>query len=314
MNYTMKIKPVPQLIKQPDGYSCGATAVKMALGLLNIRMTIAELKPMFSTNPDTGTTHEGMIAGFQAMNIPFTLTISNNTPFETLDAAIAEDKVFLMRTLISGCKHWILVYAKLGDDYLVADPVGYFWTLTPKKAQEIWGARAYDGFIIDHSIEEEVVIRRIHEDEVDEALYVGYESFRAQIPYQTATGFKGTVMGSVGDDTYDCWVAVHNGDIIGGYFLGHNQMWGKDYEDQTGLQGVALFLLPEYRGMKIGDALRRIPLSVDYLNYDYVWGMHMSCLKNVKNWTKFGRKEVENYGGVHTTVMDLREKRAQITV
>jgi hypothetical protein len=64
--------------------------------------------------------------------------------------------------------------------------------------------------------------------------------------------------------------------------------------------------------MGIGNALRSIPLGMP--DIDYVWGMHLECLNNVDKWTKFGRKEVENFGGIHTTVMDLKAKRASLNI
>lgn len=309
---TLSIKPIPKLTAQPDGYSCGATAVKMALELFNKRLTVEELKPLFLTNPHTGTTHEGMIAGFEYLKVPYTRTVADPAPFTTLDEAMTANKVFLMRTLISGCKHWILIYAKRGSNYMVADPMGYFWELSPERAERIWGARDYDGFIIDLPTSEEVVIRPIREDEVDDALFAGYLSFKEQIPSQTFQSFKGTVMGSMDDDISKCFVAVHRGDVIGGYFLGARKLWIEEFENLNGLHGVALFLLPEYRGMGIGNALRSIPIGMEEV--DYIWGMHMDCLKNVGHWTKFGRVEIEDFGGCHTTVMDLRKKRASLVV
>ena len=303
---SIQIKPVPTLVRQPDGYSCGPTAVKMALALHGIDLPIEELKPLFLTNPMTGTTHEGMIAGLTELAVPYTRTVNNPEPFEMLDSVLEQNRVFLMRTLISGCKHWVLIYAKYQGDYMVADPMGYFWLMSKEEATKVWGARDYDGFVIELDTTETVEFREITAEEVSEALRVGFYSFSEKLPTQSESEFRSAVKWSVSPDYKDCWIAVHRGCIIGGYFLGHNGIGMKEYEGLKGIQGVALFLLPEYRGMRIGNVLRNIPIKM--VGVDYIWGMHLHALDNVKQWTKFGRKLIDSYGGIHTTLMDLREK------
>lgn len=301
---TIQIKPVPALVRQPDGYSCGPTAVKMALSLHGIDLSVEELKPLFLTNPMTGTTHEGMIAGLTQLNVPYTRTVDNAEPFGMLDSVLEQNRVFLMRTLISGCKHWVLIYAKYKDEYMVADPMGYFWLMSKEEAVKVWGARDYDGFVIELDTTETVEIREIRVEEVGEALEVGFYSFSEKLPNQSEDEFESAVKWSVSPDYKDCWVAVHRGHIIGGYFLSHSGIGMKEYEGLNGIQGVALFLLPEYRGMRIGDILRKIPIRE---GVDYIWGMHLHALDNVKQWTKFGRKLIDSCGGIHVTLMDLRE-------
>ena len=317
MNKTISIHPVPELITQPDGYSCGATAAKMMLDMYNPvnNLTLEEVKGLFLTNPSTGTTHEGMIHGLDALGVPYTRTFQNETPFETVDAALKLNKLFLMRTSIHGCKHWLLVYGKDRESYLIADPMGRYWVCSKEFMDEIWGCREYDGFIIDFSFNDEIVeIRKIEQCETDEALLdAGFDSFKDKIG-GTANGFYNSVMWAMTnlDNTY---VAEYRGKIIGGYFLEYNPIGGyylddeyQSYKGQVGIQGVALFLLPAFRGQGIGAALRNIPVEME--GVDYVWGMHLASLKNVKNWVKYGRKIISgSEDGFAVTLMDLNEQR-----
>ena len=315
MTKTILIRPVPELITQPDGYSCGATAVKMMLDTYapSNDLTLEEVKTLCLTNPLTGTTHEGMINGLGTLEIPYTRTFQAEKPFELLDAALAENKLFLMRTTLYGCKHWILVYGKANGKYLIADPMGRYWSASDEKVAEIWGCREWDGFIIERSLElEEVVIRKVREDELDEALIdVGFNSFKDKIR-GSASGFYSSVMWGM-RTLENAYVAEHRGRIIGGYFCEFNNIPefflenGESYKGKVGIQGVALFLLPEFRGQKIGATLRVIPTEME--GVDYIWGQHLKSLGNVQNWTAFGRRvvSVSNYGSA-VTLMDLTKK------
>lgn len=79
----------------------------------------------------------------------------------------------------------------------------------------------------------------------------------------------------------------------------------KSYKNLRGIQGVALAVLPEFKGLGIGKKLRDFPL---HLGYDYIWGQHLKGLKNIDNWTKFGRRVVADCGGLIITLMDLKSK------
>jgi len=317
MNKTISIHPVPELISQPDGYSCGATAAKMMLNVYAPAndLTLEEVKQLFLTNPATGTTHEGMINGLTALEIPYTRTFQAEKPFELVDEALKQNKLFLMRTAIHGCKHWLLVYGKDKENYLIADPMGRYWVCSKAFMDEIWGCREYDGFIIEKSFNDETVeIRKIEPHEVDEALLdAGFGSFKDKIG-GTANGFYNSVMWAM-ESLDNAYVAVYRNRIIGGYFLEFNKIGsfylndsGENYKDKVGIQGVALFLLPEFRGQGIGAALRAIPVEME--GVDYVWGMHLASLKNVKNWVKYGRKVISgSEDGFAVTLMDLNEQR-----
>lgn len=115
------------------------------------------------------------------------------------------------------------------------------------------------------------------------------------------------VRGAVNNDFSHSYVVKDHGRIIGGYFLGQAQLpaevkGSEAYVNKRGIEGVALFLLPEYRGKGIGHNLRDIPL---HSGADYIWGQHYEELNNLDPWKAFGRKHVDTIDGVHFTLMDL---------
>jgi hypothetical protein len=79
-----------------------------------------------------------------------------------------------------------------------------------------------------------------------------------------------------------------------------------EYKTKSGIQGLALCLLEEYRGSGLGRNLRKIPTQ---MNYDYIWGQHFKSLKNVNNWIKFGRRIIADGmidgDEIYVTLMDL---------
>lgn len=314
--FEVKIPPHPGLIIQRDCYSCGATAVEMALSHLKMPQEIEYIKELFLTNPKTGTTHEGMIAGLEALKIPYVRSFQIEKPFEWLDDQLEKNHLFLMRTLTYGCKHWILCYGKLKDKYQIADPAGGYIQLTQEEVQGRWEPREWDGFAIQIPCGETVNIHRIqNNDELLEAFIAGFLSFSEFRLGMTLKAFANTVTGGVDGHFEDSWVAVHNGEVVGGYFIGHRQVGNmfptkeesEAYKAKKGVEGVALFVLPAYRGYDVGRVLRDIP---KYMDADYIWGSHFDVLNNIKNWVKYGRRVlsggIQGSGGGHTTLMDLR--------
>jgi hypothetical protein len=102
------------------------------------------------------------------------------------------------------------------------------------------------------------------------------------------------------------------GKILGVYLLGENSITNTiypkldvkedlmPYADKNGLEGVALFVLPEYRALGVGHALK------DYaqkLNYDYMWGYHLKSFNNLPDWLKRRRLVAED-PSVYITLRD----------
>lgn len=81
------------------------------------------------------------------------------------------------------------------------------------------------------------------------------------------------------------------------------------YKNLKGIEGVALAVLPEYRDLGIGKKLREYPL---HLGFDYIWGQHLKGLQNIDNWTKFGRRIVNDIGHLYITLMDLKNNNKSL--
>lgn len=110
--------------------------------------------------------------------------------------------------------------------------------------------------------------------------------------------------------------AVLDGKIIGCYLLGkdpinfselYNPESLKKYKHRKSIQGVALGILKEYRGLSYGRQLRDSALSLSA--YDYMWGYHVKSLNNLNNWLKFGRRLVGETEGCYVTLLDLEEQK-----
>jgi hypothetical protein len=140
--------------RQPDGYSCGATTVKMASLIYKTKnVDIEEIKQVCSTNPQTGTIETGIMAGLNYINLSYqrsyevVLDIKQDEIY--LDSILNSGFTYIMRTLLYGVKHWILLYEKTDSEYyLCLDPttgiVNYHKDFL-LKAHEL---RDFDGFTI----------------------------------------------------------------------------------------------------------------------------------------------------------------------
>ena len=109
--------------------------------------------------------------------------------------------------------------------------------------------------------------------------------------------------------------AVLDGKIIGCYLLNDesfhsykmNRFENLDrYDTRRGLQGVALGILKEYRGLSYGRQLRDSALSLS--EYEYIWGFQGKILNNLDNWIGYGRRLVAETEDAYVTLMDLTEK------
>lgn len=78
------------------------------------------------------------------------------------------------------------------------------------------------------------------------------------------------------------------------------------YADKKGLEGISLVVLPEYRGLGVGNKLKRAALS---LGHDYMWGMQLHKLKNLEHWKKT-RRHIGDAPGVYVTLQDIEKKNS----
>jgi hypothetical protein len=124
------------------------------------------------------------------------------------------------------------------------------------------------------------IISKIEKDDLDECEKMLEKVFSIYLP-----DVVDYVM-SLSD--MDLSVKLTLGDeIVGLYFLSHERqilhLYDKTFQGKTGLEGVALLVSDNYRGLGFGDILKSYSES---LNYDYVWGMQLKSLKNVHHWMK----------------------------
>ena len=74
------------------------------------------------------------------------------------------------------------------------------------------------------------------------------------------------------------------------------------YSSKRGLEGVALFLFPEFRKFGYGSLMKN---AVRSLGADYLWGIQLKSLKNLKEWLHRRRLVAENEEA-YLTLEDLR--------
>ena len=92
-------------------------------------------------------------------------------------------------------------------------------------------------------------------------------------------------------------------------FLGRHQLYDPNipetlpYRNKKGVQGVCLFVLPQYRKLGLGRQLRNL---CHVLSADDIWGEHPKSLNNLPNWISYGRVHVTDIDDYHITVMDLK--------
>jgi len=142
------------LVRQPNGYTCGPACVRMVLSHLDVRpdLTVDRLADLMGTNPRTGTTEVEMargmaVAGLAAVHPAPEASGGGPGAAAYLRDVLKRRELVLLRTLIGGCKHWVVVHGF--DDrggFLVACP-----SLGARRWQEdfllaCWGARQWDHF------------------------------------------------------------------------------------------------------------------------------------------------------------------------
>ncbi len=119
-------------------------------------------------------------------------------------------------------------------------------------------------------------------------------------------GFS-TVAGSV--DFKLSFVIKKDNEVVGTYMIGNHPMHllgnMKHYLGLKGIEGVALAVKPEFRGSGFGNMLK--DYSIENANVDYIWGMQLRDLNNVKDWAK-RRRIVSASSGLIITLQDIKDK------
>jgi len=153
------------------------------------------------------------------------------------------------------------------------------------------------------------------EDDIVAALRVGLKVFEGQMPPKELIEYL-----SKAADWGISVKATYQGRVVGFYLLAENQMYDyiihymmRDYncfspeqcnkkhpgsikvdpftfKNLDGVEGIALGVSPEHKGLGIGKKL------IDYsqkIPYDYIWGQQYEHLENIDRWKK--RREIAAY-------------------
>ena len=144
-----------------------------------------------------------------------------------------------------------------------------------------------------------IKIRLMRREEFEQVLDIAYKSFVGKIN-QSEEEFKNEIREELANRFRCCYVAEVDGRIVGGYLLSRQKNFreldeikeemenkGIDLSGKEGVQGIALFVLPEFRGADVGRQLRDIPIKK--MNVDFIWGEHYKSLDNIQNWLNAGR-------------------------
>lgn len=157
----------PQFVMQPNEYSCGTTSLYVAAKAIGVLLIpdINNLMEIMGTNPITGTTNIEMEIGLKHLGIPIDRYANkeNGDKFYFGNAEEAflslkntlkknnsiDNKVFLLRTLMGGIFHWIVVYENENPKLInyVCSVTGKS-TLDKKSLFKIWEPRKFDGYIV----------------------------------------------------------------------------------------------------------------------------------------------------------------------
>lgn len=137
---------------QKAGHTCGPTCVQMVADFLKADYRdIDHIIDLCGCNTKTGTVDSGIRNALDSLGIPNERNphrTDEESAMDYLDALLENGDMFIMRTLTRGVKHWIIVYAKTNQRYLVADPWLGKISYGRDQILEIWKPRDFDGFLV----------------------------------------------------------------------------------------------------------------------------------------------------------------------
>ena len=136
---------------QKKSYNCGASAIQAILNFFKQGNDYSQedIEKMANTNPDTGTTHEGVENVIQVTKQKaFRNIFKEEEAYSYLDGLLSGHNFFLLRGLTKNkIKHWYVVYSKNEDlTYNLLDPSNGRVTMSKDEIDKIWKPREYDGF------------------------------------------------------------------------------------------------------------------------------------------------------------------------
>lgn len=136
---------------QPNGYTCGPTCIKMVLNP-NRHESIEEIADLCNTDDKVGSPPERMEKGMDALGVDYAI----KSGFDNLKQSILDKKPCLLRTIITGIPHWIVVYGidETKDTYYINDSWLGERTLNRHGLDVIWKPRDYFYYEINDYVSE----------------------------------------------------------------------------------------------------------------------------------------------------------------
>lgn len=293
------------LIRQERGYDCGPTCLKMLLGPSS--PSILQICKMCGSDAMTGTDDVRMASGMEYLGIRYRVGFGKST--QALEDVLARGNTVVLRTLTRGIKHWVVVYGWDGDVFYVNDPWLGSIRYSPKEIEAIWKPRDYFYFEILRNLKEsaDVEIREMTEADlpvVEQAMLVVFKGIldpKELIYYAHAHDTRLSKIAEVGSK-FSGFYLLQEKSIL--EVVDHETIIDKDlqyYEHKRGLEGVALGVLPEFRGSGVGHALKEVPRL---MGFDYIWGYQLKNLKNIDFWLR-RRRVIADSGDLYITLEDL---------
>ena len=110
-------------IRQPDGFSCGPTCIKMVAEFIKGNVpSIPEICDLCGTDTRTGTPPEKMIKGLDSLKIQYVVHNKEIEPIQSLKNIIDRNHVALLRTITKSVPHWIVAIDYNEDVFIINDP------------------------------------------------------------------------------------------------------------------------------------------------------------------------------------------------
>lgn len=286
------------LIKQPNGISCGPTCIKMVGEFIGgLVDSIDEICLKCGTDSIVGTPPERMIKGLDSYNFNYEIHSKNTEPFVVLKHIIDSGNVAILRTITHGNPHWIVIHSYEEDIFNVNDPWLGTLTYSETELKKIWEPRDYYFFEIKtnkHNDQKlnDVTIRPLEKSDL-KYIIPNLEEILSR------TGLsKETIMNIVGKYDNISIVAEVNGNVAGFYFLRYanipNDKINPIFKDLKGVEGILLGVIKKYQKLRIGEKLIEFPKTIP--DVDYIWGYQLKSLKNIDFWLKRRKIHYENSG------------------
>jgi hypothetical protein len=284
-------------LNQPDGISCGPTCLKVVSNFYKISVSIPEIVKVCGTNNLKGTTDKDLMYGMDYIGLDYEQFKVGDYEKSLLmiEDAINNDKIIILRTLIKGVKHWVVLDPFKSDFnhkkfYIIDSWLGEY-TIDDVELDKIWGARQYDGFVINGVNKRDSktpLIENIKSSEIKEVIELCSLVFCNVMSYEDNIEY----LSKCGVDFNKSVKLVLEGEMIGCYLVKPNDIIENE---PNGIEGIALAIKPSFRKLGYGEILKDWFEEYTKNNgYRYLWGQHLKGLNNKNEWLK--RREIYHEG------------------